>query len=99
MLHQDPLFAALTDIRPFFAEYLSLALVTLDDGEVENEADVNFALDKDFAKKLVEGNWDAINFLEVWTDIRAQRGQVTPKGRRDEGTRSGPGSFRSRVRS
>ena len=46
VLHPDPLFTDLANVRPRPLEYVSRAVVTHDSGLVENDADVNFTLAK-----------------------------------------------------
>ena len=55
VLHTDDLFAVLASARVYLVEYLSLAVVTLDDGMLEHNADLNFVLKKKYLDHLAAG--------------------------------------------
>ena len=59
--HPDPPFKTLAEARPHFIKYLSMCVVTEDDGSVMPH-DRTFELDEPFVKDHLAGKWDSLDF-------------------------------------
>ena len=59
--HPDPLFKLLAESRPHLIKYLSMCVVTDDDGSVKQH-DYTFELDESFVKDLLSGKWESLDF-------------------------------------
>jgi hypothetical protein len=59
--HPDPPFKTLAEARPHFIKYLSMCVVTEDDGSVMPH-DHTFELDESFVKDHLAGKWDSLDF-------------------------------------
>ena len=70
VLHTDELFADLAAARARLVEYVSLAVVTLDDGTLEHDADLNFALKKKTVDHVRNGTGDQPVFRRCQTSRR-----------------------------
>ena len=59
--HPDPIFKALAESRPQLNKYLSMCVVTEDDGSIKPH-DYTFELDESFVRDLLAGKWDSLDF-------------------------------------
>jgi len=78
--HPDPLFKTLAEARPHLNKYLSMCVVTEDDGSVKPH-DYTFELDESFIKDLLAGKWDSLDFhKQLLVRLHAHRSRsLAPK--------------------
>ena len=77
--HPDPLFKLIADARPHISKYLSMSIVTEDDGSVKPH-DYTFELDDQFVKDILAGKWDQDYHKHLLVRLYAHRSRsLAPK--------------------
>ena len=78
--HSDPLFKTLAASRPHLIKYLSMCVVTEDDGSIKQH-DYTFELDESFVKDLLAGKWESLDFhKQLLVRLHAHRARsLAPK--------------------
>ena len=77
--HPDPLFKLIADARPHLSKYLSMSIVTEDDGSIKPH-DYTFELDDQFVKDILAGKWDQDYHKHLLVRLYAHRSRsLAPK--------------------